>query len=234
MHRDIKLDNILLDGESGVKICDFGVSKIISKGQSINEQCGTPAYIAPEIIKEEGYEAFHVDMWSLGVLLYAMLCGTVPFKAPSMPELHKLILAGEFTFPIELTEDAQNMIYGLLKLNPNDRFTIPQIFGHPWLKETNEDSDEDDEEEEEEEDEGGEKTKDGEKKEGGGAKGKKKEGEDGEDIDLKSIGANINFVNVDNLFYEENYRTKLSYTDYCCITEDFTTHHIGKSKILIF
>ena len=66
IHRDIKLDNILLDWESGVKICDFGVSKIIKKGQVIKEQCGTPAYIAPEIITDEGYQGFFVDIWSLG------------------------------------------------------------------------------------------------------------------------------------------------------------------------
>lgn len=73
IHRDVKLDNILLDCESGVKICDFGVSKIIKKGQVIKEQCGTPAYIAPEIITDEGYEGFFVDVWSLGVLLYSMV-----------------------------------------------------------------------------------------------------------------------------------------------------------------
>ena len=97
-HRDIKLDNILLDCEKGVKICDFGVSKIIKKGQVIKEQCGTPAYLAPEIIIDTGYEGFFVDIWSLGVLLYAMLCGTVPFKAPNLDELHRLILAGDFVF----------------------------------------------------------------------------------------------------------------------------------------
>jgi serine/threonine-protein kinase NIM1 len=105
IHRDIKLDNILLDCETGVKICDFGVSKIIKKNQVINEQCGTPAYIAPEIILDSGYEGFYCDMWSLGVLLYAMVCGTVPFKAPNMEELHKLIKKGDFKFTAELSED---------------------------------------------------------------------------------------------------------------------------------
>jgi 5'-AMP-activated protein kinase catalytic alpha subunit len=154
LHRDIKLDNILLDGESGVKICDFGVSKITKKGVQINEQCGTPAYIAPEIISEQGYEAFHVDMWSLGVLLYAMLCGTVPFKAPNMQELHRLILKGEFKYPVDLSPEAKNVIDNLLKLQPNKRLTIPQILSHPWLKETNDES-ESDEDEEDNEGEGG-------------------------------------------------------------------------------
>jgi hypothetical protein len=129
------------------------------------------------------------------------------------------------------------MINGLLKLEPKQRLTIPQILSHGWLKETNEDS-ESDEDEEEENDEsnvtggggpvanstigvnGPGKENKAEKTAGNTTKG-------GEEVDLKSIGANINFVNVDNLFYEENYGTKLSYTDYCCITEDFTTHHIG-------
>lgn len=84
LHRDIKLDNILLDGEDGVKICDFGVSRILKKGKRIKEQCGTPAYLAPEIISDEGYEGFSVDIWSLGVLLYTMICGTVPFKGNNL------------------------------------------------------------------------------------------------------------------------------------------------------
>lgn len=73
LHRDIKLDNILMDGEGGVKICDFGVSRLVKNNHIIKEQCGTPAYLAPEIIIDEGYEGFYADIWSLGVLLYAML-----------------------------------------------------------------------------------------------------------------------------------------------------------------
>jgi serine/threonine protein kinase len=106
IHRDIKLDNILLDCEKGVKICDFGVSKIIKKGQVIQEQCGTPAYLAPEIIIDKGYEGYFVDLWSLGILLFAIICGTVPFKAPNLEELHKLILKGEFVFPEYVSSEA--------------------------------------------------------------------------------------------------------------------------------
>jgi serine/threonine protein kinase len=106
IHRDIKLDNILLDSEKGVKIFYFGVSKIIRKGQIIQEQCGTPAYLAPEIIKDTGYEGFFVDIWSLGVLLYAMLTGTVPFKAPDLEQLHEQILKGAFSIPTTVTKEA--------------------------------------------------------------------------------------------------------------------------------
>jgi len=81
VHRDIKLDNILLDGKGNVKIGDFGVSRIVKWGEIMWEQCGTPAYIAPEILKDKGYSGFKCDIWSAGVALYTMLCGNVPFKA---------------------------------------------------------------------------------------------------------------------------------------------------------
>ena len=78
-HRDIKLDNILLDGVGNVKIGDFGVSKQIQPNTMMFEQCGTPAYIAPEILRNKGY-GLSVDLWSAGVVLFAMLYGSVPFK----------------------------------------------------------------------------------------------------------------------------------------------------------
>ena len=73
-----------MDLTGNIKICDFGVSRLIKKDQIIQEQCGTPAYLAPEIIADKGYKGFNVDIWSLGVLLYTMLQGTVPFKAGSL------------------------------------------------------------------------------------------------------------------------------------------------------
>jgi MAP/microtubule affinity-regulating kinase len=84
LHRDIKPDNILLDDEQGVKICDFGVSRLLTKNQFIVEQCGTPAYIAPEIIEDKGYRGYYSDLWSLGVLLYTILTGNVPFRGNSL------------------------------------------------------------------------------------------------------------------------------------------------------
>lgn len=145
LHRDIKLDNVLLDNEKGIKLCDFGVSKIIKKHQFIREQCGTPAYIAPEIIADEGYEGFFADLWSLGVVLYAMLCGTVPFKAPNMKELHVLIKKGDYKFPVEISEESKDLIRKLLVLNPPDRMSIPEILAHPWVKEDDEEESEADE-----------------------------------------------------------------------------------------
>ena len=97
LHRDIKLDNILLTSQGTVKICDFGVSKLIMKHKELMfEQCGTPAYLAPEIIADQGYKGFWVDIWSLGVLLYTILTGTVPFKGGNFEDLNAQILKGNF------------------------------------------------------------------------------------------------------------------------------------------
>ena len=134
LHRDVKLDNILLDSNGGVKLWDFGVSKIMKKDQVINEQCGTPAYIAPEIISDQGYSGFSVDIWSLGVLLYAMLWGTVPFKASNMKDLHNLIMKGSFSFPWELSSDVKDLIRNMLKLKPEERYSIPEILNSNWVK----------------------------------------------------------------------------------------------------
>ena len=133
--------------------------------------------MAPEIIIDKGYEGFFVDVWSLGVLLFAMLCGTVPFKASNLEDLHKLILKGDFTFPNELSLDAQTLVRGMIQLEPKSRLTVPQILAHAWLKETNED--ESDEEEEENED-GSKGSKDNSAVAGG-------QGNKQSDIDLKNI-----------------------------------------------
>jgi len=133
LHRDIKLDNVLMNSKGEVKICDFGVSKIIDKNKLINDQCGTPAYLAPEIIANLGYKGFYVDLWSLGILLYAMLTGTIPFKAKSLEKLYEIIKIGKVEYPTKLSREAKELISGLLKFAPRDRLSIPEVLSHPWL-----------------------------------------------------------------------------------------------------
>jgi MAP/microtubule affinity-regulating kinase len=106
-----------------VKIADFGVSKQSAPNTKMREQCGTPAYIAPEILRNKNGYSFNVDIWSAGVVLYAMLYGTVPFKAASMEELHSLILKGVYTLKDDISEEARDMLRGLLEINPYKRFS---------------------------------------------------------------------------------------------------------------
>ena len=137
VHRDIKLDNVLIDLTNTVKICDFGVCRILHPGDIMYEHCGTPAYIAPEIFKDEGYEGFSCDIWSAGVTLYYMLAGIQPFKANKIEDLKEIIIKGEYD-PIEgVSKEANDLINGMLQLNPNKRFTIEEILKHPWLKNVN-------------------------------------------------------------------------------------------------
>ena len=135
LHRDIKLDNILLDGKGVVKIGDFGVSRIITNiNDRMTEQCGTPAYIAPEILRDKGYYGFACDVWSAGVVLYAMLYGTVPFKANNMNDLHKLIMKGKYTLKDDISESSRDLLKNLLQRDPNQRMSIPDILNHPWMQ----------------------------------------------------------------------------------------------------
>ena len=135
LHRDVKLDNILLDKDMQVKLCDFGVSRFMTD-EKIKERCGTPAYIAPEVISGNGYSHFQADIWSLGVLLYALTTGTIPFKAKNIPDLHKLILKSDFDFPdgVDLSSSFKALVRLMLLKDPDQRITIEEIWAHPWLE----------------------------------------------------------------------------------------------------
>ena len=133
IHRDIKLDNILLDLDNNIKICDFGVSRKINIGDILFEQCGTPAYIAPEILINKGYEGFGVDIWSAGVVLYAMLSGTVPFKGNNLKELHDLIINGKYKEIKGISKEAEDLLKKILEVDPEIRIKTEEILNHPWL-----------------------------------------------------------------------------------------------------
>ena len=134
VHRDIKLDNVLIDLTNTVKICDFGVSRILSPGDTMYEHCGTPAYIAPEIFRNEGYEGFSCDIWSAGVTLYYMLAGIQPFKGGKIEELKEKILKGKYNPINDISKEANDLINRMLKLNPKERINVEGILKHPWLK----------------------------------------------------------------------------------------------------
>ena len=134
IHRDIKLDNILIDLNNNIKICDFGVGKNYKKNEKLKDQCGTPAYIAPEILNNnDGYYGPPVDIWSSGVVLYAMLSGNVPFKANNIKDLHHKIIHGQYLNIHDISQDAKNLIKKILDVDPNNRINIDNILNHPWM-----------------------------------------------------------------------------------------------------
>jgi len=138
VHRDIKPDNLLLttQGEDAVvKIADFGFAKRIGDG-FLHTPCGSPVYTAPEIIREEAYNK-SVDMWSLGVLLYILLCGFPPFYHRDPNKLFDVIEKGVFDFPAaqwsNISAPAKELISSLLRLDPSERLTAQQVLAHSWL-----------------------------------------------------------------------------------------------------
>ena len=99
MHRDLKPENLLLDHRKNIKLVDFGLSNTYKQGETLKTACGSPCYAAPEMIAGEAYHGSKVDVWSCGVILYAMVCGYLPFEDPDQSKLYKKITKGEFKIP---------------------------------------------------------------------------------------------------------------------------------------
>lgn len=135
LHRDLKLDNILLDRKMNPKICDFGISSIQVPGKKIFDTGGTPAYLAPEVIKAEGDVGTKSDVWSLGVLLYLLTFGIVPFKANDMQVLYNKIIIGKYKFPEcdFISDELINLIQGMLIVNVKERLSMEEVLNHPWF-----------------------------------------------------------------------------------------------------
>ena len=157
VHRDIKLENILIDLNNNIKICDFGIGRVLSSPeQPLFDQCGTPMYIAPEILlcsKEKGYKGFPVDIWSSGIVLYILLSGTLPFSfknsSSSLSESNESNLSEDNNNNTELqysiinkepkeieniSKEAEDLLKKILKKNPEKRITCEEILNHPWMK----------------------------------------------------------------------------------------------------
>ena len=156
VHRDIKLENIIIDFNNTVKICDFGIGKVLrSNEELLYDKCGTPMYMAPEIVlssKKNGYRGFPVDIWASGITLYIMLTGNLPFNLnnKSNDELSLKEIKKKDNTDLQLqiinfnpkkikhiSEEAFNLLCGLLNKNPEKRLTCDEILNHPWLKNIN-------------------------------------------------------------------------------------------------
>ncbi|CAO3616749.1 unnamed protein product [Cunninghamella blakesleeana] len=135
VHRDLKPENVLIDRNKKVKLCDFGFGKRIESDQEIlNTYCGSPFYASPEMVTATPYKGPPVDMWSCGVILYAMLTGTLPFRGQDMPQLFKKINKGIYITPKYISPEAANLLKCLLCKSAKDRITAADCLDHPWLQ----------------------------------------------------------------------------------------------------
>eukprot|EP01031_Cornospumella_fuschlensis_P041079 gene41079-50113_t len=132
VHRDLKPENLLLDSDNNIKIADFGLSNITHDGDFLRTSCGSPNYAAPEVISGHLYAGPEVDVWSCGVILYALLCGTLPFDDESIPNLFKKIKSGMYSLPSHLSQSARELILRMLVVDPMKRITIQEVRQHVW------------------------------------------------------------------------------------------------------
>lgn len=133
VHRDLKPENLLLDGDNNIKLADFGLSNVAHDGDFLRTSCGSPNYAAPEVISGNLYAGAEVDVWSCGVILYALLCGTLPFDDESIPNLFKKIKSGMYSLPSHLSQSSRDLILRMLVVDPLKRITIAEVRQHPWF-----------------------------------------------------------------------------------------------------
>ncbi|KAJ4844138.1 SNF1- protein kinase catalytic subunit alpha kin10 [Turnera subulata] len=134
VHRDLKPDNILLDSKCNVKLADFGFSNTLQDGHFLKTSCGSYNYAAPEVISGKWYAGPEVDVWSCGVILYALLCGTLPFDDENIPNLLRKIQGGKYSLKRITSPGARDLISRMLVVDPLKRLTIPEICQHPWFQ----------------------------------------------------------------------------------------------------
>ena len=134
VHRDIKPENLLLKENNILTIIDFGLSNQYQPGGLLLTPCGSPCYAAPEMILGRYYSGLMVDIWSSGIVLYAMVCGYLPFEDKNNDKLYKKILSGHFEIPDRLSPNCKDLITKILKVNPKKRIKLEEIMKHPFLK----------------------------------------------------------------------------------------------------
>ncbi|XP_068440408.1 serine/threonine-protein kinase SIK3 homolog isoform X2 [Clinocottus analis] len=134
VHRDLKAENLLLDHNLNIKIADFGFSNLFSRGQLLKTWCGSPPYAAPELFEGKEYDGPKVDIWSLGVVLYVLVCGALPFDGSTLQNLRARVLSGKFRIPFFMSTDCEYLIRHMLVLEPSRRLTMDQINKNKWMR----------------------------------------------------------------------------------------------------
>ncbi|KAE8607523.1 hypothetical protein XENTR_v10011203 [Xenopus tropicalis] len=133
VHRDLKAENLLLDSDMNIKIADFGFSNEFTFGNKLDTFCGSPPYAAPELFQGKKYDGPEVDVWSLGVILYTLVSGSLPFDGQNLKELRERVLRGKYRIPFYMSTDCENLLKKFLILNPAKRGTLEQIMRDRWM-----------------------------------------------------------------------------------------------------
>uniref|UniRef100_A0A8P4FXK7 non-specific serine/threonine protein kinase n=1 Tax=Dicentrarchus labrax TaxID=13489 RepID=A0A8P4FXK7_DICLA len=133
VHRDLKAENLLLDADMNIKIADFGFSNEFTVGGKLDTFCGSPPYAAPELFQGKKYDGPEVDVWSLGVILYTLVSGSLPFDGQNLKELRERVLRGKYRIPFYMSTDCENLLKRFLVLNPGKRGTLEQIMRDRWI-----------------------------------------------------------------------------------------------------
>uniref|UniRef100_A0A8C3I8N5 MAP/microtubule affinity-regulating kinase 3 n=1 Tax=Chrysemys picta bellii TaxID=8478 RepID=A0A8C3I8N5_CHRPI len=139
VHRDLKAENLLLDADMNIKIADFGFSNEFTVGNKLDTFCGSPPYAAPELFQGKKYDGPEVDVWSLGVILYTLVSGSLPFDGQNLKELRERVLRGKYRIPFYMSTDCENLLKRFLVLNPTKRGTLEQIMKDRWINAGHED-----------------------------------------------------------------------------------------------
>ncbi|KAL6463192.1 hypothetical protein MHYP_G00275830 [Metynnis hypsauchen] len=133
VHRDLKAENLLLDADSNIKIADFGFSNEFTLGNKLDTFCGSPPYAAPELFQGKKYDGPEVDIWSLGVILYTLVSGSLPFDGQNLKELRERVLRGKYRVPFYMSTDCEGILRRFLVLNPSKRCTLEQVMKDKWI-----------------------------------------------------------------------------------------------------
>ncbi|XP_026533378.1 serine/threonine-protein kinase BRSK1 isoform X1 [Notechis scutatus] len=132
-HRDLKPENLLLDEKNNIRIADFGMASLQVGDSLLETSCGSPHYACPEVIKGEKYDGRRADMWSCGVILFALLVGALPFDDDNLRQLLEKVKRGIFHMPHFIPPDCQNLLRGMIEVEPEKRLSLEQIQKHPWF-----------------------------------------------------------------------------------------------------
>ncbi|KAJ1655813.1 Serine/threonine-protein kinase [Dispira simplex] len=134
IHRDLKLENVMIDRHTKrIKLIDFGLANFFDSQSMLSTACGSIPYTAPEILRGDKYVGPEVDVWSVGILLYVMTTGMLPFGDPSVPKNYENIAAGNFWIPSGMTEELQNLLIRMLDPDVKRRIALREVASHPWL-----------------------------------------------------------------------------------------------------